>query len=456
LFRQRRIGKDGREFTVFKFRSMVVDAEARLAELVQHNERHGPLFKVDVDPRITRIGRFLRATSIDELPQLINVVRGEMTLVGPRPALADEVAQFDEELLRRLRVVPGVTGLWQVEARDNPSFDAYRSLDLFYVDNWSIGIDIAILVSTAAAVLARSVRALRRHPPTPAAEADAHSGVGIGGVPIDWIEIDEAIARIADGAKARSFVQVSTVNLDFLASARRDPEAKRILTESWLSLPDGAPVVWLGRLRGARPSGRVAGADLVPRLAAKAAAERIDVFFLGGENGSARTAADRLVTSHPELRVSVYEPPRAALEDMDDAEIFRRLAEAQPALLLVAFGHPKQEKWIHRNRHRLPMVAMGVGCSFDLIAGHQRRAPLWMQRGGLEWAYRLACEPRRLVRRYVTDAFWLVSVFFPSALYHRVVRRSDPGRAPSVVNAEMSPSAPVLALPDGDPQLALT
>jgi exopolysaccharide biosynthesis polyprenyl glycosylphosphotransferase len=164
VFRQRRIGRDGREFTLYKFRSMVVDAEALLPELLRQNERNGPLFKVEGDPRTTRIGTFLRATSIDELPQLVNVLRGQMTLVGPRPALADEVAQFDEELLRRLRVTPGVTGLWQVEARDKPSFDAYRSLDLFYVDNWSLGIDLAILVSTVAVVVGRSIRSLRPQP----------------------------------------------------------------------------------------------------------------------------------------------------------------------------------------------------------------------------------------------------------------------------------------------------
>ena len=244
----------------------------------------------------------------------------------------------------------------------------------------------------------------------------------IGGVPIDWIEMDEAITRITDAAKSRSFVQVSTVNLDFLTNAQRDPEARTILTDSGLSLPDGAPIVWLGWLRGSSPRGRVAGADLVPRLVERAAAEGIPVFFLGGENGAARTAADRLLVRHPELRVSVYEP-RAAIDDMDNNEIFRRLAEARPAILLVAFGHPKQEKWIYRHSDKLPMESMGVGCSFDLIAGQRGRAPKWMQHGGLEWAYRVVHEPLRLTRRYVTDGLWLLVVFFPPTLYQRVLRR---------------------------------
>ena len=127
---------------------MVVDAEARLAALEGGNERSGPLFKMDSDPRITRIGRFLRATSLDELPQLLNVLNGTMSLVGPRPALPNEVAEFPDELNARHRVRPGITGLWQVEARDNPSFEAYVRLDLFYVQNWSLPLDLLILLGT--------------------------------------------------------------------------------------------------------------------------------------------------------------------------------------------------------------------------------------------------------------------------------------------------------------------
>jgi exopolysaccharide biosynthesis polyprenyl glycosylphosphotransferase len=170
LFRQQRVGKGGELFNMLKFRSMVVDAEARLAELTSDNERVGPLFKLERDPRVTRIGRIIRATSLDELPQLFNVLRGEMSIVGPRPALPDEVAQFDNRLLDRLQMPPGITGLWQVEARDNPHFGAYRRLDLFYVDNWSLNLDLVILVATIEQVLSKAVRTLfGRRRPAPAA-----------------------------------------------------------------------------------------------------------------------------------------------------------------------------------------------------------------------------------------------------------------------------------------------
>jgi exopolysaccharide biosynthesis polyprenyl glycosylphosphotransferase len=160
LFRQERVGQNGRPFRIYKLRTMVVDAEELLVDLRDKNERAGPLFKLTSDPRVTGIGRILRLTSIDELPQLFNVLRGEMSLVGPRPALPSEVATFDDELLARSRVLPGITGLWQVEARDNPSFDSYRRLDLFYVENWSVTLDLVILLGTLEAEVLRVFRAL--------------------------------------------------------------------------------------------------------------------------------------------------------------------------------------------------------------------------------------------------------------------------------------------------------
>ncbi len=160
LYRQERVGLNGIPFKLLKLRSMVPDAAARLEHLVALNERQGPLFKLSGDPRVTRVGRFLRISSIDELPQLVNVLQGQMSLVGPRPALPSEVAQFDSDLVERALVPPGITGLWQVEARDNPSFRAYRRLDLFYLDNWTIGLDLAIMAGTARMLAARTIGAI--------------------------------------------------------------------------------------------------------------------------------------------------------------------------------------------------------------------------------------------------------------------------------------------------------
>ena len=164
LFRQERAGKDGRPFMLMKLRSMRVDAEERLEELRELNTREGgPLFKLDADPRVTRVGAILRATSFDEIPQLVNVLKGEMSLVGPRPALVSETHEFDDELMVRQIVRPGVTGLWQVEARDDPSFSSYRYLDMFYVENQSLALDLTILLSTFRAVAASCLRTFRTH-----------------------------------------------------------------------------------------------------------------------------------------------------------------------------------------------------------------------------------------------------------------------------------------------------
>jgi lipopolysaccharide/colanic/teichoic acid biosynthesis glycosyltransferase len=153
LFRQRRVGRDGREFTLLKFRTMSVDAETRRAGLLPLNERaDGLLFKMRADPRITRVGRFLRRYSLDELPQLINVLTGEMSLVGPRPPLPHEVAGYDDTVWRRMRVKPGLTGLWQVSGRSELSWADSVRLDLSYVDNWSPALDARILLRTVAAV----------------------------------------------------------------------------------------------------------------------------------------------------------------------------------------------------------------------------------------------------------------------------------------------------------------
>ncbi|MEM8904383.1 MAG: sugar transferase [Actinomycetota bacterium] len=175
FFRQERVGRHGRTFGMIKLRTMVVDAEARLAELQAQSERSGPLFKMDHDPRFTRLGRFMDATSLNELPQLWNVLRGEMSLVGPRPALPREIASFDDALHARHQVRPGITGLWQVEARDNPAFAAYRRYDLFYVENWSVAFDLVILLATAETVVARMARQLRRKRPSEPAPGASES-----------------------------------------------------------------------------------------------------------------------------------------------------------------------------------------------------------------------------------------------------------------------------------------
>ncbi len=153
FFRQVRVGKDGHSFAVWKFRTMVVDAEQRKAELAAHNEADGALFKMRRDPRVTRVGSYLRRYSLDELPQLINVLVGDMSLVGPRPALPMEAAKYGVPMRRRLVVKPGMTGLWQINGRSDLPWDEAVRLDLRYVENWSFALDLQILWKTWSAVM---------------------------------------------------------------------------------------------------------------------------------------------------------------------------------------------------------------------------------------------------------------------------------------------------------------
>jgi lipopolysaccharide/colanic/teichoic acid biosynthesis glycosyltransferase len=152
FYRAQRVGRKGRTFTCYKFRTMVDKAEKLRRGLEHRNERDGVLFKISDDPRITPVGAWLRKYSLDELPQFLNVLAGDMSIVGPRPPLATEVEHYDLSHLRRLDVLPGITGLWQVEARQDPSFDAYISLDMAYVENWSLMLDMRILARTVGVV----------------------------------------------------------------------------------------------------------------------------------------------------------------------------------------------------------------------------------------------------------------------------------------------------------------
>jgi exopolysaccharide biosynthesis polyprenyl glycosylphosphotransferase len=154
FYRASRIGRKGRTFSCYKFRTMVANADKLREQLSHMNERDSVLFKIANDPRITRVGRFLRKYSLDELPQFYNVLCGDMSLVGPRPPIAHEVEQYDLSHLCRLNVLPGITGLWQVEARQDPSFDSYISLDTAYVENWSLWLDMKILARTVGVVVA--------------------------------------------------------------------------------------------------------------------------------------------------------------------------------------------------------------------------------------------------------------------------------------------------------------
>ena len=232
--------------------------------------------------------------------------------------------------------------------------------------------------------------------------------IALLGVPFDNVTTADTIALIEQMVASGQPHYLATANVDFLVQAMHDVELRRILIDAHLVLCDGTPLLWASRLLGNPLPERVAGSDLVPLLLKIAADKGYRVFFLGGSVQSTNTAIAKLREQFPTLAVAGhYSPPFADLLEMDHEEISRRIIEADPDMLFVSFGCPKQEKWIsmHYRSLRVP-VSVGVGGTIDFLAGTTKRAPKWMQRSGLEWVFRLVQEPRRLFKRYAKDMYW--------------------------------------------------
>ncbi len=251
------------------------------------------------------------------------------------------------------------------------------------------------------------------------------------GIPIDDLSMDETLENLDEfiqaGRASGQGHQVVTINVDFIVNALRDPQLLSILRDASLATADGMPLVWGARLLGVPLKERVAGADLVPALAERAAQKGYSIYLLGAGPGVADRAARILQQRYPGLKIAgVYSPPfHPGLET--EASVLEMIRASRPDILMVALGNPKQEKWIQRYGAQLGVpVMMGVGGSLDFIAGVTKRAPQWMQSSGLEWVWRLAQEPRRLWRRYVVGLA-VFGVFFARQWW--IMR---PGSSPSL------------------------
>ena len=228
--------------------------------------------------------------------------------------------------------------------------------------------------------------------------------IAILGVPFDNVTTADAVALVEQMVRSRRPHYLVTANVDFLVQAQEDVELQRILFDAHLVLCDGTPLVWASRMLGNPLPERVAGSDLVPLLIRVAAEKNYRLFFLGGTPESTELALSKIKAQYPGLSIVAYSPPFNKLLEMDHDEIKRRIQEARPDFLFVSFGCPKQEKWITMHYQSLGVpVSAGVGGTIDFLAGHLKRAPVWMQRTGTEWIFRLLQEPRRLFRRYVKD-----------------------------------------------------
>ena len=251
--------------------------------------------------------------------------------------------------------------------------------------------------------------------------------VNVLGVPVDDVTMSETLDRVSElvesGRDSGLSHQVTTVNVDFVVNAASNPELMNILQNAALSLPDGMPIVWASRLLGTRVRERVAGADLVSKLAERASAEGFRMYLFGSAPGVATRAATRLTEKFPTAQIVADSGPAVGPDGSMDPAFVERIAAARPDIVCVALGNPKQEFWISRYAELIGApVCIGVGGTLDLIVGEKRRAPMWMQRTGLEWIFRAAQEPRRLVGRYLADIASFVPGIARQAWIGRPVR----------------------------------
>jgi len=260
-----------------------------------------------------------------------------------------------------------------------------------------------------------NVRARRRPPPQPP--------IALLGIGFDHVTLAQTLRRIDEMVTSRQPHYLVTANVDFLVQSQRDVELQRILNDAHLVLCDGTPLVWASRLLGNPLPERVAGADLVPWLIRLAARKRYRLFLLGATPEANAEAVARVQARFPHaLLAGHYSPPFRPLLEMDHETIAQRIRAAEPDILLVSFGCPKAEKWIAMHHRALGVpVTIGVGATIDFLAGRVKRAPLWMQRAGLEWIFRLGQEPRRLLRRYATD-LWRFGRAMAAQTWHTLPR----------------------------------
>lgn len=391
LFRQRRIGRGGRAFTIFKIRTL--------------SQTSDPVEGISVgDARITRLGRVLRASKLDELPQVINVLRGEMLLVGPRPlpeALDARLEQAIPLFTLRRHAYPGLTSFAQIATEDGHSstelvneWKRRARAERHYLSFRSVSYDLVVLLLTAITLPIRMLPARR--------ERSHAECTLIAGIPVANVDYAKTLSRISswiEDERGHRFVGVCPAHS--IVDSLFDPDHRKALLSSDFNVADGMGVVWAQKVLGHTRASRVYGPELMLRLLAQAEAHGHSVGLYGGHPDRLVELEKRLIRDYPRLRLVLsISPPFGDLPVEEEAALVERIQRADPDLLFVGIGSPRQEKWMARNRPKIRAVMLGVGAAFDFHANAVPQAPRWVQRIGMEWAFRLLHEPRRLWRRY--------------------------------------------------------
>ncbi|MHC4828738.1 MAG: WecB/TagA/CpsF family glycosyltransferase [Planctomycetota bacterium] len=433
LFTQERTGRGGRRFRVYKIRTLAVGSEGSTKLGVKSSAS-----------QITPVGRVLRELKLDELPQLFNVARGDMELVGPRPIplalearLRESIPSFD----RRFLVKPGLTNIAQIAVLDNrvqpdsliEDWKRRFRAEQLTIAHKSVSHDLVLVALTIIYCLRKTRRVVRRRlfraaerAPTESAEIQTPekgalpSAVKVMGVWVHCLTRSEWRDRLIDLVTRREAGYGTFCPVHSLSDAQDVPEHRQALRQASLVGADGMPVVWAQRWFGKRRSERVYGPDCMLDALQLAEARGWRVGLLGGRPDVLRTLTHKLEERFPALELSfVLSPPFRPLTEQETAFLCSDIRASRLDLLLIGLGSPKQEIWMNKNAHRVRAFMLGVGAAFDFHAGSVRQAPVWMRRAGLEWAFRLACEPRRLFRRYLRSNPRFLAWFLRASLSGR-------------------------------------
>lgn len=415
LFKQQRTGYQGRWFVVYKVRTMTVGSEKQTALGVQRQ-----------DPAIFPFGKLLRDLKIDELPQLWNIVRGDMLLVGPRPI----PVALDQELRRRIcgfacryQVKPGLTNVAQVCIEDNllhselaEDWGRRLDADLHYIAHRRVAYDMIVLCLTSL-YLIRRVRSLLasslRVTTNKTLPSYAIPATRVAGVPVANADYDAVIDRFRGWIRQPLGRMVGVCPVHSLMASLLNHRHRLALMSSDLNTADGMPVVWTQKLMGFADASRVYGPTLMLKTLDTAAKEGWRVGFFGGHPDRLEAMRKRFEAIYPDLKVALaVSPPFGELSKQQNDAYIQQINEAAPDILWVGLGSPKQEVWMHEHRDRLNTVIVGVGAAFDFHAGAVRQAPSVLQKLGLEWAFRLSQEPKRLFIRYATANPVFIALFF--------------------------------------------
>lgn len=418
LYRQTRPGLSQKPFSILKFRTMRTGTESQTAL--------GAGAGCSV---VTRVGRLLRASKVDELPQLWNIFRGDMEFVGPRPlpmALDAELRQHIPGFELRYRVRPGLTNVAQISVYENlvgdrlvEDWSARFEAELQYIRRKAVRVDLLLIGMTVLFVLRKVFgRSVATAPPPRAIKS-----VRVLGVPIACLDYSGVVTQVAAWVSAGNRHYVGVCPVHSVVEACLGQPHRDALEGAGLNTADGMPVVWARWLLGDRSATRVYGPTLMLHLLEHAAAHGWRVAFYGGTQECLDQMNYRLRWKYPALNVvAAISPPFGGTLEGEQPYI-QELRDAAPQLTFIGLGCPKQERWMHRNSASLPGVLVGVGAAFAFHGGTVPQAPAWMQRIGLEWAYRLWCEPRRLFRRYATTNPIYVGAFAIQWLQHLLLRR---------------------------------